>query len=133
MTQEEALSVCKFTCPYLNRGFRFRTKAGIKIHAGTCEWRNEYEVDHIAEHRGPIVARQYRIRWKNYAPKYETWLGAKKQSTPRAHDTRLRNCQHTSDAVDVTYVTFLARRPATSKYTKHACTKQSKNKNLKTP
>ena len=41
MTQEEALSVCKFTCPHLNCGFgfRFRTKVGMKIHAGTCEWR----------------------------------------------------------------------------------------------
>ena len=45
----------------------------MKIHAGTCEWSYECEVGHIAEHRGPTVSRQYRIRWKNYTPEYDTW------------------------------------------------------------
>ena len=42
-------------------------------HAGRCEWENEFEVESIIDHRGPIVARQYRIRWKDYSPKFDTW------------------------------------------------------------
>ena len=73
LTKEEAKGVCKFVCPHLNCGFQFRSKAGMKIHAGTCEWANEFEVDHITGHRGPVTARQYHIRWKHYEPKYDTW------------------------------------------------------------
>ena len=45
----------------------------MNIHAGRCEWKNEFEVDHIEGHRGPVTARQYHIRWEDYAPKYDTW------------------------------------------------------------
>ena len=47
LTKEEARGVCKFTCPHINCGFKFMTKAGMKIHAGTCEWKNEFEVNRI--------------------------------------------------------------------------------------
>ena len=65
-TLEEAQDVCKFTCPHLNCGFKFRTKAGMMVHAGKCEWKNEFEVQSIIDHRGPTIASQYRIRWKDY-------------------------------------------------------------------
>lgn len=67
LTKEEAMGVCKFTCPHLNCGFKFMTKSGMKIHAGRCEWKNEFEVDHITGHRGPVVAR------KDYSTEYDTW------------------------------------------------------------
>ena len=54
--REEAQGVCKFTCPHLNCGFKFRTKAGMVIHAGRCEWRNKFEVESIIDHRGPTIA-----------------------------------------------------------------------------
>ena len=73
LTKEEAQDACKFTCPHLNCGFKFMTKTGMKIHAGTCEWKDEFEVDHIADHRGPVTARQYKVRWKNYTSNYDTW------------------------------------------------------------
>ena len=49
------------------------TKTGMRIHAGSCEWKNEFEVDHIVDHRGPTTARQYLIRWKDFDDKYDTW------------------------------------------------------------
>ena len=73
LTKEEAKDVCKFTCPHINCGFKFLTKNGMKIHAGRCEWKNEYEVDHICNHRGPLCARQFKARWKDYEPNFDTW------------------------------------------------------------
>ena len=73
MTNGEAREMCKFTCPHLNCGFKFATKTGMLIHAGGCEWKDEFEVEHIAGHRGPITARQYLIHWKNYSEEYDTW------------------------------------------------------------
>ena len=63
-SREEAVGVCKFQCPHLNCGFRFMTKHGLNVHTGKCEWRNGYEVEKIVGHRGPVVVRQYKIRWK---------------------------------------------------------------------
>ena len=73
VTKEEARKTCKFTCPHLNCGFKFATKAGMRVHAGKCEWKDEYEVETIMDHRGPVTARQYKIRWKDYTPEFDTW------------------------------------------------------------
>ena len=54
-TQDEAREVCKFTCPHLNCGYAFDTKVGMLVHAGGCEWKDEFEVDFITNHRGPIT------------------------------------------------------------------------------
>ena len=72
-SRAEAMAVCKFRCPHLNCGFQFVSKRGMKIHAGRCEWRNEYEVEAIVGHRGPTVVRQYLIRWKCYDSEYDTF------------------------------------------------------------
>ena len=72
-TKEEAKGVCKFTCPHLNCGFKFFSKSGMLVHAGRCEWRDEYEVELIKDHRGPLTARQYKISWKGYTDEYDTW------------------------------------------------------------
>ena len=40
---------------------------------GRCEWQNEYEVERIVDHRGPVVARKYKVRWKNYSSDFDTW------------------------------------------------------------
>ena len=39
---------------------------------GKTEWKGEFEVERILSHRGPVVARQYKIRWKGYTQKYDT-------------------------------------------------------------
>ena len=65
-TSSEASKVCKFTCPHLNCGFRFLTKRGMLTHAGRCEWSKEYEVERILACKGPLCARKYLVRWKNY-------------------------------------------------------------------
>ena len=71
-TKEEASAVSKFVCPHLNCGFRFFTKRGMLAHAGRCEWRNEFEVERILACRGPMHARQYKIRWKGYQEEDDT-------------------------------------------------------------
>ena len=43
------------------------------VHAGRCEWGNEFEVERILACRGPPCARQYLIRWKNYQQEDDTW------------------------------------------------------------
>ena len=68
-TPEEAKIVCKFTCPHKRYGFQFRTKRDMLIHADKCSWKDEIEVDHILECRGPILSRQYKVRWKGFQPK----------------------------------------------------------------
>ena len=72
-TSSEASKVCKFTCPHLNCGFRFLTKRGMLTHAGRCEWSKEYEVERILACKGPLCARKYLIRWKNYQQEDDTW------------------------------------------------------------
>ena len=42
-TAEEARSICKLTCPHLNCGFKFLKKAGLRVHAGSCEWKDGME------------------------------------------------------------------------------------------
>ena len=69
----EAKSICKYRCPHLNCGFQFLTQHGLKVHAGQCKWKDEFEVEEIVGHRGPTVARQYKIRWKGYGPDYDTF------------------------------------------------------------
>ena len=72
-TAEEAMGVCKFTCPHLNCGFKFVSMAGLKVHMGRCSWKDEYEVDRIVDHRGSVVSRQYKVRWKDYSSDFDTW------------------------------------------------------------
>ena len=69
-SSSEAKSICKYHCPHLNCGFQFLTQHGMK---GRCEWKDEFEVEAIVGHRGPTVARQYKIRWKGYGPEYDTF------------------------------------------------------------
>ena len=45
----------------------------MKVHAGRCEWRDEFEVEAIVGHRGPIVTRQYKIKWKGYSSEFDTF------------------------------------------------------------
>ena len=62
MTPAEARAQCKFVCPHLNCGHKFMTKAGLKINMSRCEWREEFEVERLVDHRGPVVARKYKVR-----------------------------------------------------------------------
>ena len=74
-TREEASSVWKYKCPHLNCGFQFLTKHGLKVHEGRCEWCHEFKVEAVVGHRGPVVVRQYKIRWEGYAytSEYDTY------------------------------------------------------------
>ena len=43
------------------------------IHAGKCKWKNEFEVEKIINHRGPITSRSFLIKWRGYPVKEATW------------------------------------------------------------
>ena len=47
--------------------------AGLRVHMGRCPWKDEYEVEKLVDHRGAVVSRQYKVRWKNYSPDFDTW------------------------------------------------------------
>ena len=72
-TKDEARKICKFTCPHLTCGFKFRTKRGMLAHAGRCCWRKEYKVKRILDCTGDICQRKYKIRWDCYPPAPDTW------------------------------------------------------------
>ena len=55
-TPDEASNICKFVCPHLNCGFKFLSLAGLKVNMGRCEWKDEFEVEKIVDHRGNVVA-----------------------------------------------------------------------------
>ena len=40
---------------------------------GRCEWKDEFAVERIVDHRGPVVARKFKVRWKNYSSDFYTW------------------------------------------------------------
>ena len=62
-TDEWARRMYKFECPHLNCNVKFFTKNGMQIHAGRCEWRNEFKVDKIVGAKGPVTAHKYKIGW----------------------------------------------------------------------
>ena len=47
LQKEEALEVCKFFYPHIGCDYKFFTKVDAKIHSGSCEWKYEFEMDHI--------------------------------------------------------------------------------------
>ena len=73
-TEAEALNVCKFTCPHWGCDFKFRTKRGLRVHEGRCEWKDECELEQILDFTGPVCARQYLIRWKGFASEHDSWI-----------------------------------------------------------
>ena len=66
-TKEEARKICKFTCPHLTYGFKFRTKRGMLVHAGKCCWSKEFKVNRILDCSGAIYNRKYKIKWDVFA------------------------------------------------------------------
>ena len=73
-TSEEAEKVCKHKCPHLNCNYTFMTKRGMQIHASRCEWRNEFELEKIVSHRGPVTSRSFLIKWKGYPESENSWV-----------------------------------------------------------
>jgi hypothetical protein len=72
-TGNEARSVCKFTCPHLHCGFQFHNRRGLLVHAGRCEWRNEFKIDRIVASKGPVFAKQFKIRWAGFSEEEDSW------------------------------------------------------------
>ena len=110
----EATAVSKFVCPHLNCGFRFFTKRGMQAHAGRCEWRNEFEIERILAHRGPVHARQYLVRWKNYDTDLKMTRGFQGRiSTLKLLGiSKLRTTTTTTvGPADAQYVTYRAKTP----------------------
>ena len=73
-TPEEAKKLCRFKCPHLNCNHSFLTKRGMQIHASRCEWKEEYEVGRIVDHRGQVTSRSYLIKWKRYPASENSWV-----------------------------------------------------------
>lgn len=73
-TVSEAKRLCKFKCPHLNCDHTFLTKRGMMIHAGTCQWKDEYEIERVLNHRGPITNRSYLVKWKGYSDDENSWV-----------------------------------------------------------
>ena len=73
-TPEEAKKLCRFKCPHLNCNHSFLTRRGMQIHASRCVWKEEYEVEMIVDHRGPVTSRSYCIKWKGYPASENSWV-----------------------------------------------------------
>ena len=63
-TGDEARARCKFKCPHPDCDHVFFSKRGLNVHAGKCQWKNEFVVERILDHKGNITARQYLVRWQ---------------------------------------------------------------------
>ena len=73
-TQEEAKKLCRFKCPHLNCDHSFLTKRDMQIHASRCKRKDEYEMEEIVDHMGPLTGRSYLIKWKGYSEKENDWV-----------------------------------------------------------
>ena len=71
VTSTEAEQQCKFCCPFHGCDHKFCTEAGLRIHKGRCEWKDEFVVEKIVAHKKGLLKRQYLIKWKGYDEK--TW------------------------------------------------------------
>ena len=49
------------------------TNAGLRVHMDRYPWKDEFEVGRIVGHRGVVVTRQYKVRWKDYSEEFDTW------------------------------------------------------------
>ena len=61
-TANEAVKVCKFSCPHHLCTHQFLTKHGMLVHAGKCDHRNIHPMDKITEHKGTPYSCKYRVR-----------------------------------------------------------------------
>ena len=46
----------------------------MMIHAGKCEWKDEFEVDRLLACEGHICSRKYLVRWKGYGADEDRWI-----------------------------------------------------------
>lgn len=51
----------------------FASKKGLNIHKSKCVWTDEFEVNKIVGHKGPITSRKYKVSWKGYSEQWDTW------------------------------------------------------------
>ena len=78
-TNREAEAACKYTCPHVNCGYKFKTKHGMRVHAGKCKHKNVFVVERLLGHEGnDLFARRYLVRWEGHGPKEDRW-------EPRSH------------------------------------------------
>ena len=96
-TQAEAQSKCKFTCPHPGCDHTFLTKRGMHVHVGRCQWRNEFVVDKILNHRGPVTARQYLVRWQGYSPQEDRWIPRSNLHPEAIRDYEMEVGEYTQD------------------------------------
>ena len=69
----------------------FRTKRGMRIHAGKCKCKDLYEVERILDCRGETMSREYLVRWKDYPPEEDQWLGRTRIAPQLIRDYELTN------------------------------------------
>ena len=62
ITNSEAQEICKFKCTHLHCDQCFTTKRVLTVHKTKCKWKEEYEVEKIINHKGPVTVRKFVIR-----------------------------------------------------------------------
>ena len=65
---------------------------------GRCSWKDEYEVDKIVGHRGAMVSRQYKVRWKDYSSDFDTW-----EPRSNLHPSLIKEYEVSNNVYDFTW------------------------------
>ena len=67
------------------------------MHAGRCEWRNEFEVERILNCKGPTCNRMYLLQWKNYSQEHNSWVPRTNLHPEAIKDFEVENGKYVKD------------------------------------
>ena len=55
----------------------YLTKRGLHVlymREGVKQWKNEFVVEKILSHKGPVTVRMYLMLWQGYSPQEDSWI-----------------------------------------------------------